>query len=235
MIRRFARAGWRCVVHFGASRSEAEALCAEIAAAGGQAAAVGFDLSDADAAIQVLTDAFAEEAGPRVLVNSASIFEFDSPRDPSPALWNRVMAFNALTPIRLSAAFHRLPGGPKTIVQILDQQIFNPNPDFFSYSVSKAALASASEMMALAFAPETRVVNIAPGATLPAGDQTAEEFEIAGRLNLLRRLNAVEDVAEAVFFAATGPLAAGETLFPDSGQHLVPQPRDAIYLARERG
>ena len=121
----------------------------------------------------------------------------------------------------------------RRVIQLTDQKLANPNPDFFSYTMSKHAAAAAATMMAMAAAPEDRVYALAPGAILPSHDQAPEEAEVSHRLNLLKRRTGVEEVAEAAFFLATGPLASGQTLFVDSGQHLLAQARDVMYLARE--
>jgi len=80
--------------------------------------------------------------------------------------------------------------------------------------------------------PDDRIYALAPGAILASHDQGEDEAEASHRLNLLERRTTVEEVADAAFFLATGPLASGQTLFVDSGQHLLAQPRDVMYLAR---
>ena len=98
--------------------------------------------------------------------------------------------------------------------------------------MSKHALAATVPMMAMASAPDDRVYALAPGAILASHDQAPAEAEVSHRLNLLRRRTGADEVAEAAFFLATGPMASGQTLFVDSGQHLLSQPRDVIFLAR---
>jgi enoyl-[acyl-carrier-protein] reductase (NADH) len=90
-------------------------------------------------------------------------------------------------------------------------------------------------MMAMAADARDRVYALAPGAILPSHDQSPEETEVSHRMNLLERRTSAEEVADAAWFLATGPLASGQTLFVDSGQHLLSQPRDVMYLAREEG
>jgi NAD(P)-dependent dehydrogenase (short-subunit alcohol dehydrogenase family) len=97
--------------------------------------------------------------------------------------------------------------------------------------MSKHALAATVPMLAMAAAPADRIYALAPGAILPSHDQAEEEAEKSHRLNLLGRRTGVDEVAEAAWFLATGPLASGQTLFVDSGQHLLAQPRDVMYLA----
>ena len=121
------------------------------------------------------------------------------------------------------------------MIQLTDQKLANPNPDFFSYTLSKHAVAAAATMLSMTAAPADRVFALAPGAILASHDQVEAEAEVSHRLNLLTRRTGAAEVADAAFFLATGPLATGQTLFVDSGQHLLAQPRDVMYLAREEG
>jgi NAD(P)-dependent dehydrogenase (short-subunit alcohol dehydrogenase family) len=120
------------------------------------------------------------------------------------------------------------------VIDLTDQKLINANPDFFSYTMTKHAFASTIRMMAIAQEyREDRIYGLAPGAMLPSFDQQPEEHLLSGRMNLLERLNDAEELADAALFLAQGWLASGETLFVDSGQHLLSQPRDVLYLARE--
>ena len=80
--------------------------------------------------------------------------------------------------------------------------------------------------------PRDRIYGLAPGASLPSFDQADEEHEVSGRLNLLQRLTDTGELAEAALLLAQGWLASGETLLVDSGLHLVPTPRDVLFMAR---
>ena len=172
----------------------------------------------------------------RVLVNSASVFSPDDVTALDPATNREAMQVNAVTPTIMAQAFlakAKAQGG-RRVIQITDQKIENPNPDFFSYTMSKHALAASIPMLAMGAAgPEDRVYGLAPGAILASHDQSEEETEISHRLNLLRRKTGAEEIAQAALFLASGKLRSGETLFIDSGQHLLDQDRDVIYLARE--
>jgi NAD(P)-dependent dehydrogenase (short-subunit alcohol dehydrogenase family) len=120
------------------------------------------------------------------------------------------------------------------VIDLTDQKLVNSNPDFFSYTMAKHALSSTVRMMAIAQEdPKDRIYGLAPGAMLPSFDQRPEEHLLSGRMNLLERLNDAQELADAALFLAQGWLASGETLFVDSGQHLLSQPRDVLYLARE--
>ena len=171
-----------------------------------------------------------------MLVNCAAVFKPDSAAAINPAVFAEAMRVNAETPTRMAQAFladARAKGG-KRVIQFLDMKIANPNPDFFSYTMAKHAFASTVKMLAMAQTdPAARVYGLAPGAMLPSHDQRSEEHEISGRMNLLQRLTDPSELADAALFLSEGWLASGETLFVDSGQHLLSQPRDVLYLARQ--
>ena len=230
--RAFGRAGWHVAIHYGGSRAEAEALAAELPSA----ECVQCDLADGDAAA-AMAEALAKRLGDwRVLVNCAAVFREDSAAALDPRTFAEAMAVNAEAPVRLAQAFlaSARAGGGRRVIHLTDMKLANPNPDFFSYTMSKHALAATVAMLAMAEAdPADRIYGLAPGAILPSFDQQAGEHEVSGRMNLLRRLTRREELAEAALFLARGWLASGETLFVDSGQHLLSQGRDVLYLARQ--
>lgn len=232
IARAFGRTGWHVLVHYGHSQGEAEALAAELPSA----RAVCCDLADVDAA-EAMVEALGEELGNwRVLVNSGSVFAYDGPERLDPATFAQAMRVNAETPARMAQAFLRSARarGGRRVITVTDQKLANPNPDFFSYTMSKHALAATVPMQAMACtSPLDRVYALAPGAILASHDQTADEADTSHRLNLLGRRTGADEVAETALFLAEGWLASGETIFVDSGQHLLSQPRDVIYLARE--
>lgn len=228
----FGAAGWHVVIHYGNSAREAEALAATLPSA----ETVHCDLADSDAAVKLVTALAARLDDWRVLINSAAIFRPDDVTGLDPKLFDRSMAINARTPVRMAQAFLRTARarGGRRVIQLTDQKLENPNPDFFSYTLSKHAAAGAVPMLAMgATWPEDRVYALAPGAILASHDQREEETETSHRLNLLGRKTGVAEIADACLWLAEGHLASGETLHVDSGQHLLDQPRDVIYLARE--
>ena len=231
LARHFGAAGWHVVIHAGHSPDAAQALAATLPSA----EVVQCDLTDGAAALAMIAELAARLDDWRVLINSAAVFKPDSAAAIDPAIFAEAIAVNAATPTRMAQAFlasARALGG-KRVIQFLDQKIANPNPDFFSYTMAKHALASTVKMLAMAQSdPATRIYGLAPGAMLPSHDQHDEEHERSGRMNLLTRLTDPAELAEAALFMAQGWLASGETLFIDSGQHLLAQPRDVLYLAR---
>ena len=232
LARRFAAAGWHVAIHAGHSPAEANALAAQLPSA----EVVECDLIDGTAALAMVTDLAARLTDWRVLINSAAMFKPDRAEALDPAVFAEAVTVNAETPTRMAQAFlaqARARGG-KRVIQFLDQKIANPNPDFFSYTMAKHALAATVKMLAMAAPdPATRIYGLAPGAMLPSHDQRAEEHELSGRMNLLHRLTDPSELADAALFLADGWLVSGETLFIDSGQHLLAQPRDVLYLARQ--
>lgn len=172
----------------------------------------------------------------RVLVNSASIFKYDDADALDREKAHEAMQINAFTPARMAQAFlaHAQSNEGRCVIQITDQKIANPNPDFFSYTMSKYALSATVPMLAMgAPGPKDRVYGLAPGAILASHDQSEDETEVSHRLNPLSRKTGADEIAAAALFLAQGHLRSGDTLFVDSGQHLLDQPRDVIYLARE--
>jgi NAD(P)-dependent dehydrogenase (short-subunit alcohol dehydrogenase family) len=230
--RAFAGAGWHVVIHQRAAQGGAEELAAELPSA----QAIVCDLADGPAAETMIAGLATRLADWRVLVNSAAVFTHDAAEGIDPAIFVDAMAVNAASPVRMAQAFLRgaKAKSGRRVINITDMKIANPNPDFFSYTMSKHALAAATRMLAMAQKdPADRVYALAPGAILPSFDQRSEEHEISGRMNLLQRLTNPEEIAQGVLFLSQGWLASGETLFVDSGQHLLSQPRDVLYLARE--
>jgi NAD(P)-dependent dehydrogenase (short-subunit alcohol dehydrogenase family) len=228
----FARAGWHVVIHHKDSHDEAEALAATLPSA----EIVQCDLADTAASAALIEELAARLDDWRVLVNSAAVFNPDTAQDLDPAIFHEAVTVNAATPARMAQVFlakARSKAG-RRVIDLTDMKIANPNPDFFSYTMAKHAFASTVRMMAMAQAdPADRVYGLAPGAMLPSFDQAPEEHLTSGRMNLLQRLTDPQELAQAALFLADGWLASGETLFVDSGQHLLSQPRDVLYLARE--
>jgi NAD(P)-dependent dehydrogenase (short-subunit alcohol dehydrogenase family) len=228
----FGAAGWHVVVHYRNSRAAARALAASLPSA----EIIAFDLADDGAAVASVTALANRLTGWRCLVNSAAVFDYDSVTALDPATNQAAMQINALAPARLAQTFlaHAKGAGVRSVISITDMKIENTNPDFFSYTMSKHALAATIGMLAKAnLAGGDKLYGLAPGAVLASHDQREEETEISHRLNLLQRKTGADEVARAAVFLAGGTLRSGTTLFIDSGQHLLDQPRDVIWLARE--
>jgi NAD(P)-dependent dehydrogenase (short-subunit alcohol dehydrogenase family) len=231
LARTFAAAGWHVVIHVHHSPDAARALAATLPSA----EVVQCDLQDGEAALAMIADLAARLEDWRMLVNCAAVFRYDDGRAIDPAIFAEAITVNAETPTRMAQAFlaqARAKGG-KRVIQFLDQKLANPNPDFFSYTMAKQAFAAGVTMLAMAQAdPDDRIYGLAPGAMLPSFDQRDDEHEASGRMNLLGRLTDPQELADAALFLSEGWLASGETVLIDSGQHLLAQPRDVLFMAR---
>lgn len=230
IARGLAEDGLETVIHFNRSRDEAEAVAEDIRKAGGRAGTAGFDLCDSTG----VRDFLAGLGRIDVLVNSASVFEHDTPENVTPDGLLTALRVNLMAPVLLASEMAKAHSDRASgcIVNLLDQKLFNLNPDFFSYTLAKAGLHAATETMAMALAPAVRVNAIAPGITLPSGDQTPAEFEAAHQMNPMRGGATPEDIVRAVRFILATPSMTGETVVIDGGQHLDPRPRDVMFDQR---
>ncbi len=233
IVRGFAADGWHTVIHYNSSAGPAEALAATLPSA----ETIQCDLSDGDAA-EAMIEALADRLPDwRCLVNSASVFDYDGATKLDPETNRSAMQINAASPARMAQAYLRSAKSAATrcVVQITDMKLANPNPEFFSYTMSKHALGSTIAMLAKHYAEDARarIYGIAHGAILASHDQNEAETDTSHTLNLLGRKTGPDEIVQAAKLMATGALKSGSTLFIDSGQHLLDQPRDVIYLARE--
>lgn len=232
LARSFAARGWHVVIHAHHSPDAAHALAETLPSA----EVVQCDLLDGEAALAMVAQVAARLDDWRVLVNCAAVFRYDGGAAIDPAVFAEAITVNAETPTRMAQAFlaQAKAKGGKRVIQFLDQKLLNPNPDFFSYTMAKQAFAAGVTMLAMAQDdPAARVYGLAPGAMMPSFDQHEEEHETSGRMNLLQRLTDPQELADAALFLAEGWAASGETLYIDSGQHLLAQPRDVLFLARQ--
>ena len=224
-----ARAGWQVAVHYRGSVAEAMQTVADCAALGAAAAAFDADLAD-EAAVRALLPRVAAHFGEvDAVVNSAALFEHDSAASFGYAAMEKHLRVNTGAAIVLAQALHahvHERAGDGVVVNLLDQKLWNQNPDFLSYTLSKAALEAANTMLALALAPDVRVVGVAPGLTLTSEYLTPEKFQALHKLSPLGRSSTPEDVCSAVNFALENSSITGTTLLVDGGQHLQRFERD---------
>lgn len=223
IVRALSRAGRAVAIHANASRDEAERLASEIRAAGGRAAVVSCDLADPAAPARLVAEA-ARALGPlSVLVNCASSFETDAVGALDAAAWDRQMAVNLRAPVFLAEAFAtQVPQGTKgCVVNILDQRVLKPTPRHVSYTLSKAALMTATVTLAQALAPRVRVVAVGPGPTLASTRQSISDFERQSAAVPLGRGPTPEEIAAAVLYLAGADSVTGAILPVDGGQHLA--------------
>ena len=224
LVRALAAAGWRVLIHCYGSRGEADALAGEI---GG--AVVVADLAEWDAADTVIG---AAEGGARLLVNNASRFVYDRLDTFTQAVWDAHMAVNARAPLLLTRAFAAaLPEGARgLVVNLLDAKLSALNPDYFSYTVAKQALAGATELAARALAPRVRVNAVAPAITMTSGPQNRDDFDAVHARNPLQRGVDAEDIARALMFLVASPTITGQTITVDAGARFMGLPRDVAFM-----
>jgi NAD(P)-dependent dehydrogenase (short-subunit alcohol dehydrogenase family) len=231
-----AKAGWRIAVHYRGSEVDAietVALCADQSGANGQKhlnhLKFQADLAD-EAATRGLAAQVIERMGRLdAVVNSAALFEHDEPATFSYAALQKHLASNTGAAIILAQALHahvKAAGRNGAVVNMLDQKLWNQNPDFLSYTLSKAALEAAGTMLAIGLAPQVRVVGVAPGLTLTSHMLSDEKFKALHALSPLGRSSTPEDVCAAVVFALSNSSMTGTTLLVDGGQHLMKFERD---------
>ena len=224
IARALAQKGFAVALHASErSRAEAELACAEIRDSGGRACVLSADLADAQAVAGLVAGA-REAVGPlTLLVNNASLFEADSAGAFDPALFDQHMAVNLRAPLQLASDFvAQLPGGSEgLIVNLLDQRVWRLNPHFFSYTLTKSALWTATQTMAQAFAPRIRVNGIGPGPTLANHmQQTGDFLREAGAIPLQRAIDP-QEIAAAVLFLVEARSVTGQMIAVDGGQHLA--------------
>ena len=224
-----AQAGWQLAVHYRGSQDEAMLTVADCEQLGVSAAAFDADLADEAAVRELLPRVIAHFGQVDAVVNCAALFEHDSAASFGYAALEKHLRTNTGAPILLAQALHahvQERAGDGVVVNLLDQKLWNQNPDFLSYTLSKAALEAANTMLALALAPDVRVVGVAPGLTLTSDYLTPEKFEALHQLSPLGRSSTPADVAGAVKFALENTSITGTTLLVDGGQHLQRFTRD---------
>ncbi|MGZ3278242.1 MAG: SDR family oxidoreductase [Caulobacteraceae bacterium] len=218
-----AGAGFDIALHCHNSCAEAEGAAAEIAALGRRAEVLRADLAD-EQETRGLVAAAHRALGPvTLLINNASVFEDDRIETLASDIWRAHMEVNLHAPLVLSQSFAaELPQDRSgLIINILDQRVWNPNPQFFSYSLSKAALWMATRTMAQGLAPRIRVNGIGPGPTLPSIHQTPEMFQAEAEHTPLQRRATPADIAAAALYLIDAPSVTGQMIAVDGGQHLA--------------
>jgi NAD(P)-dependent dehydrogenase (short-subunit alcohol dehydrogenase family) len=253
----FARAGWNVACHYNRSDAQAHALCAELRAFGVEALAVQGELED-EASCQRIFDTTVATTGLalRCVVNNASLFVPDEGHNFDEAQALAQLKVNLMAPMRFgkwlanmhaqasdkerlaedatASASASASHQPKPcVIHVLDQKVYNLNPDYFSYTLSKLALERAVSLQAQSLAPTLRVNAVAPGLMYLSGPQTQENFNRAAQANLLRQPINPADVASSVLFLAQNASITGTTLRVDNGQHLVPLARDVMFVVEE--
>jgi pteridine reductase len=230
---RLAESGWTLALHSRTATEPDQSLAAMMALHGTQWASFEADLADGEAVTQLLPRIITHFGkAPDLVVNNASLFEWDSPQCVTPQALAQHMAVNLAAPVLLATALaaNLRASERAAVVNILDQRIRQPNADQLSYTLSKQALAGATDTLARALAPSVRVNAVAPGLTLPTADyRPAQMVELAQRMPL-QRLPEPDDIADAVLWLAGAEATTGQTIFVDGGASLRSFERDFVFL-----
>lgn len=231
ICRYLAEIGWRVIIHHHNSVDEADELAVEI----GGASVLTADLADPAQAEKLVDEAFACAPGLQAIVNNAAIFQQDEWHNFSSKLWQAHMAINALAPMAMACRFaQRLPLQTNgAVVNIIDQRVWRLNPEFLSYTASKATLWSTTQMLAQALAPRVRVNAVGPGPTLQSIHQDSRVFAAEAQMTPLQHAIDPREIAEAVAYLLHAKSVTGQMIAVDSGQHLAWETPDV--LAQRRG
>jgi NAD(P)-dependent dehydrogenase (short-subunit alcohol dehydrogenase family) len=217
-----ARAGWSIGLHYRSGHQEAAELAREIGVIGGEVVTLQCDFADTADVASLLPRCVSALGAPACLVNNASVFEFDVLSTLTPASWARHLGVNLTAPVMLSQAFAESlpPALSGNIINVIDQRVWAMTPEFFSYSLSKSALWSATRMLAQALSPRIRVNAIGPGPALRSIHQRPDEFDAEVASTILRRGTSPQEIAAAVRFILDAPAMTGQMIALDGGQHL---------------
>ena len=214
--------GWGVAIHYRRSKEAAHAAVSTIEKRGGRAIAIAADLMNETASRSLLNVAENELGQITCLINNASCFERDSADSATRKSWDQHMEINLRAPLVLTQEFRSLldTNSKGCVINILDERVWNLTPHFLSYTVSKSALWTLTQTLALALAPQIRVNAVGPGPTLPSPRQTTAQFaEQIGQMPLGRGTTP-QEICDAVRFILAAPAMTGQMIALDGGQHL---------------
>jgi NAD(P)-dependent dehydrogenase (short-subunit alcohol dehydrogenase family) len=220
--------GWDVAIHYNGSKDDAASAAAEVKKLGRNATTIQADLGSEKDTVEIVSRA-AKDIGPlTALVNSASVFENDDWQTVTRESWDIHMNVNLRAPFVLSQAFARqLPKNQNgAIVNLLDQRLLKPTPEFMSYSLSRAGLGWLTVTLAQALAPRIRVNAVGPGPTLKASHQSQENFDNERKATILGHGSDPEDIVGAVRYLVEAKAVTGQMIAADGGQHLIWQTAD---------
>jgi NAD(P)-dependent dehydrogenase (short-subunit alcohol dehydrogenase family) len=223
-----ASCGYDVAIHCRHSVDEAKDLAASIERDGRRTAVLTADLADEAECARLVADAAAALGPLGLLVNNASLFEEDAAETMTAASFDLHIATNLRAPLLLSQAFASQAPRGSLIVNILDQRVWRPTPQFFSYAISKAGLWHATRTLAQALAPDIRVNGIGPGPTLASIHQSNADFEAEARGVPLQHHATPEEIAGALGFLIDAPSVTGQMIAVDAGQHLAWRTPDVV-------
>jgi NAD(P)-dependent dehydrogenase (short-subunit alcohol dehydrogenase family) len=221
-----AAEGWSVAIHYHGSADEAETTAKDARATGAKAAIFKANLAREEESAALIGRAAAELGPLTALINSASLFENDDWQSASRASWDAHMETNLRAPFVLSQAFARQVPDKGSIVNIIDQRVLKPTPQFISYSLSKAGLYWLTTTLAQSLGPNIRVNAVGPGPTMRNARQSEADFARQRDATILKRGAEPDDVARAVGYLLNAEAVTGQMLAVDGGQHLIWQTPD---------
>jgi NAD(P)-dependent dehydrogenase (short-subunit alcohol dehydrogenase family) len=220
--------GWNVAIHYHGSETDADAAAQAVRAFGMEAAAIKCDLSREDQTATLVERAAAELGPLTALINSASLFENDGWDSATRKSWDAHIETNLRAPFVLAQSFARqLPEGVQgNIVNIIDQRVLKPTPQFLSYSLSKAGLYWLTTTLAQAMGPRVRVNAVGPGPTIRNARQSEADFTRQRDATVLKRGAEPADICAAIRYLLSAEAVTGQMLAVDGGQHLIWQTPD---------
>ena len=224
--RGLAADGWHVCIHYNSSAKKAQALADEIVKSGGRASLVQADLSEASDTAGLISRC---DRPLMALINNASTFKHDTAQTYTTETWDYHRTVNLDAPLRLAADFAAQAEPGACIINVIDQRVLKPNPQFFTYSLAKAGLYWATKTMAQSFAPNIRVNGIGPGPTLENTGQGPGEFDAEVKATLLGEGSPPETILHGIRYLLSAKSVTGQMIAVDGGQHLVWQTPDLAF------
>jgi len=218
-----ARHGWNVAIHYNTSEREARVTCEDAHSAGAKAVLVKADLAREEETERIVEEAVGQLGPLTALINSASVFENDQWYSADRTSWDKHMEVNLRSPLVPAQTFAKqlAKDGEGVMLNLLDQRLLKPMPDFLSYGVSRAGLHWLTVTLAQALAPRIRVNAVAPGPTLKAARQSSAHFERERTSTVLGRGSEPQDICNAVRYLLDARAVTGQTITVDGGQHLI--------------
>ena len=231
IARHLSENGFRLIVHVNRSRQAGKKLVKEIVDSGGEAALIFSDFRKSSDVSRLFREMVGRHGVPDLIVNNASVFEYDFPGKGSAKLLDKSFAIHVRAPfLLLELAYKKATGRrPITVINILDQKVVNPNPDYFSYTVGKFGLLAITTAWQMAPSKRMRVFGILPGLLFPSGKQTQRDFEKVRNKTVLGKNPSPQEIANAILFLASNKSLPGQNLVIDGGESLVRRARDIAY------